>query len=123
MKDKLGLYSFERADDFSSDEVFYKVSLNPDNPIFSGHFPGQPVLPGVMILRLFTLCAGDALGMALELKETTQCKFLNVVDPGRFTNLTVQMKIRQDAHFITVMAELKGEDINFSKANLKLIRK
>ncbi len=121
MKDTLFLYDYNRINGNHTENVEYSVQINPENEIFSGHFPDRPVLPGVMILRLFTLCASDACGKALRMRVTVQSKFLNFVDPRIHAELTVRLNISEDDTGYNVRAELKDETISFTKATLKLI--
>jgi 3-hydroxyacyl-[acyl-carrier-protein] dehydratase len=121
MEDALNLYSFERRQADGVD-VVYDVVINDKCSIFSGHFPHQPVLPGVMIIRLFALCSSDYLGLGLKVKEVTQCKFLRVVDPKVNNKLAVHIDMRQEDDVFIVRAELKSEGIIFSKASLTLIK-
>ena len=62
-------------------------SINPDDPIFRGHFPGMPVYPGVLLVEAMGQAAGCH--MANEKGERTQfflakgeaARFLHPVDP------------------------------------------
>lgn len=121
MKDSLLLYDYTRVNGNHTQNVEYSVRTNPDNPIFKGHFPGRPVLPGVMILRLFTLCASDVCGKDLMMQRTVQSKFLNFVDPHVHSELTVHLSISEDEEGYNVGAELKNSTTSFTKAILRLI--
>lgn len=53
-----------------------------DHPVFAGHFPGSPVLPGVMLLDTALQAIAAATGIALELCEISSVKFLSPAHPG-----------------------------------------
>ena len=38
--------------------------IDPDSPIFSGHFPAKPILPGVLLIEAVAQTAGVMLGSA-----------------------------------------------------------
>jgi 3-hydroxyacyl-[acyl-carrier-protein] dehydratase len=57
--------------------------LRPDHAIFKGHFPGQPVLPGVCMLEMITEITGRHLNQRLRITEAPLIKFLNMIDPGK----------------------------------------
>lgn len=48
---------------------------------FRGHFPGAPILPGVVQLELAHKAAEEMLGMPLVLKAVKRMKFVNVIEP------------------------------------------
>lgn len=43
-----------------------KASVDPKHPVFQGHFPGVPVLPGVCSLYLIRTCTELFLGHDLR---------------------------------------------------------
>jgi beta-hydroxyacyl-ACP dehydratase FabZ len=57
------------------------VSVN--EPFFQGHFPGNPVMPGVLILECMAQAAG-CLFFAKESDPSTKLMFLTGVDKARF---------------------------------------
>lgn len=59
------------------------LTFAPDHPVFAGHFPGQPMVPGVMLLDAALQAAGeaDAHGAAGNC-QITAAKFLSPVLPG-----------------------------------------
>lgn len=58
------------------------IVVAPDHPAFAGHFPGQPILPGVVLLDWATNALGVALGRPVPPCEITTAKFLQPVRPG-----------------------------------------
>jgi 3-hydroxyacyl-[acyl-carrier-protein] dehydratase len=65
----------------SGKDISATVALNPVHPIFSGHFPGQPVLPGVCMIRIVKELLENATKNALTMVRADQIKFLTVIDP------------------------------------------
>jgi 3-hydroxyacyl-[acyl-carrier-protein] dehydratase len=53
-----------------------------DHPAFAGHFPGRPILPGVVLLDLALQIIADSSGIALDLCEVSSLKFLSPARPG-----------------------------------------
>jgi len=53
-----------------------------DHPAFAGHFPGTPVLPGVVLLDAVLRATAAATGIALDLCEISSVKFLSPASPG-----------------------------------------
>jgi 3-hydroxymyristoyl/3-hydroxydecanoyl-(acyl carrier protein) dehydratase len=53
-----------------------------DHPAFAGHFPGTPILPGVVLLDVALQIIADTRGIALDLCEISSAKFLSPANPG-----------------------------------------
>lgn len=66
-----------------------EYDVPPDLPVFQGHFPGQPVMPGVLILEfmaqtgaLAVLSPQSAEGMIAYLAGIDSARFRRPVEPG-----------------------------------------
>jgi 3-hydroxyacyl-[acyl-carrier-protein] dehydratase len=57
------------------------LELNALHPIFNGHFPGQPVLPGVCMVQIVKELTSQEFQAPIRLVKGSECKFLAVVDP------------------------------------------
>ena len=53
-----------------------------DHPAFAGHFPGTPILPGVVLLDTALQAIADASGIELNCCEISSVKFLSPANPG-----------------------------------------
>ncbi len=61
-------------------------------PFFDGHFPGHPILPGVVALGWMIAAAERFLGRSVEAAELLNVKFQVVILPGAELELTVAPK-------------------------------
>ncbi len=57
-------------------------TVAPDHPVFAGHFPGTPIVPGVMLLDTALHAIAAATGIALDTCEIGSVKFLARANPG-----------------------------------------
>ncbi|MFN8292647.1 MAG: 3-hydroxyacyl-ACP dehydratase [Chitinophagales bacterium] len=67
------------------------VMLNGAHPIFSGHFPGSPVLPGVCQIEMLKEILENGLNTKLSIPDIGSVKFLNVIEPQHTPELKVQI--------------------------------
>jgi len=75
--------------------------VDPADPIFAGHFPAKPILPGVLLIEAVAQTAGVMLGSAapqaansggVALLAAVNCfKFLKPVTPGQ--ELRIETKL------------------------------
>jgi 3-hydroxyacyl-[acyl-carrier-protein] dehydratase len=75
------------------------VSVN--EPFFQGHFPGHPVMPGVLVIEALAQAGGlltqlsqgtDADGKLFYLVKIDNAKFTRMVVPGDRLELVVELK-------------------------------
>jgi 3-hydroxymyristoyl/3-hydroxydecanoyl-(acyl carrier protein) dehydratase len=63
-------------------ERVFSWSVAPDHPVFAGHFPGHPIVPGVMLLDHAISLAGSMLIPKPGAWQVGNAKFLSPVVPG-----------------------------------------
>lgn len=88
------------------------LEINPGHAIFEGHFPGQPVVPGVCMLQMIKEVGEKALNRSLFLQQAAQIKYLQVLVP--VAGATVDLKIEWKAE-LSFNASLKEGDQTIMK--------
>lgn len=73
--------------DVADKRTIVHVLLNPDCQVYEGHFPGEPVAPGVCNINMIRECAEKALeasadqSVRLMLSYIQQCRLTTLVTP------------------------------------------
>tara|TARA_B110000090_G_C13399464_1_gene452710 strand:- start:7639 stop:8031 length:393 start_codon:yes stop_codon:yes gene_type:complete len=62
------------------------VKINETHKIFKGHFPDNPITPGVVLLQILKNCLEIKLGKPLLMHKLSNTKFLALVNPN-FENI------------------------------------
>jgi 3-hydroxyacyl-[acyl-carrier-protein] dehydratase len=70
------------------------LEIDPAHAIFEGHFPGQPVVPGVCMMQMVKEIAEKVLGKETRLVKADQIKFLAVLIPAENQPLQMELKFR-----------------------------
>ena len=65
------------------DSIQAVLEINPAHEIFKGHFPGQPVVPGVCMMQIVKELLQKSTGRSLRLLHGQDLKFLSVIDPQK----------------------------------------
>lgn len=68
----------------------YVVELNAGHKVFEGHFPGNPIVPGVMSMMMIRMLAEESLGRTTRYTVVKDCKYLQTIIPDG-TALTVNV--------------------------------
>jgi 3-hydroxymyristoyl/3-hydroxydecanoyl-(acyl carrier protein) dehydratase len=66
------------------------LRIEPDHPALPGHFPGRPVVPGVVLLDCVLEAATEVLGREVEVAELGQAKFLAPLLPGEQAEIAIE---------------------------------
>lgn len=62
-------------------ETLFDITLLPDYCVYEGHFPGNPVSPGVCNIQMIKECAEQLTGRQLFLGYISQCRLSAVMTP------------------------------------------
>jgi 3-hydroxyacyl-[acyl-carrier-protein] dehydratase len=106
--------SFEQSDDL----IRCAIHIDETHPIFKGHFPGQPVLPGVCMLEILKEVIEEAYASSFQLETASSVKFLTMFVPTQFTHAVFDIKpIVHTDNQLAVNASMKFEQHIFLKFN------
>ena len=116
MQFKDDFYTIE-ASTHDEDTLVYSVVINKDHDIFNGHFPSNPVTPGVMQMEIVKELVQISLEREVKLESMPTCKFLAVLNPEENANVDVLLKFIdiEDSKSKRVSVVIKNEDISFLK--------
>lgn len=93
----------DRVISITDDQIVGLKNVTVNEPFFQGHFPGAPVMPGVLIVEALAQAAGVFMGYQLEQQcqsmedklmffmSIDQVKFRQVVTPGDQLTLNVSL--------------------------------
>lgn len=70
------------------------LRLNAEHPIFKGHFPERPVLPGACQLQMIRELLSHITAKNYRLQKAAAIKFITPVDPRH--NPTIRLDLQYD---------------------------
>lgn len=71
------------------DAAHLRMTLQPTLAWFQGHFPDEPILPGISQVHMAVLLSGEVLGWAPEGVDLNRVKFKDIIRPGETLDLTL----------------------------------
>ena len=74
----------------------FKIDLIPTHPVYEGHFPGEPVCPGVCSLQMVKECAQIMAHEQLLVCYIKQYRLLSVITPQEHPALMVEIHLNQE---------------------------
>ena len=69
----------------------FEFNFSADDPVFAGHFPTRPILPGIFQLEIVRLAAGWTREKSFTVKEIAKAKFQRPILPGETLKLNLNL--------------------------------
>ncbi|MCB4799505.1 hotdog family protein [Neotamlana laminarinivorans] len=74
------------------------VTINKNHEVFKGHFPGNPVTPGVCIMQIVKDITSKVVEKSLFMESSSNVKFMEIINP----------EVTPDLEFILNITEVEG---------------
>lgn len=106
--------------ELNQDDSTYNLpfTILRSSQVFEGHFPNQPILPGVAMIELVQRATELALSKQLEVKSAGNFKFLRMIDPDKVSNANLVFSIITKDEGWRVKAQIKHEGDIYFKADV-----
>lgn len=69
------------------------IFINKEHDIFKGHFPSNPVMPGVCMIQIIKELSEKVLGVTLFMEKASNIKFMALINPEETPNLELEITI------------------------------
>ncbi len=89
-------YTIVELDSSDKENVKAIIDLNKDHEVYEGHFPGNPVVPGVCLTQLIKEVMESVENTELRMVYADNIKFLAVVNPEINNRLQIDLKVKYD---------------------------
>jgi 3-hydroxyacyl-[acyl-carrier-protein] dehydratase len=101
----------------TEEEGIYRflVSFEKDHPIFRGHFPGNPVVPGVTLNQMTKELAELVRNEKFLFSALDSVKFLQVINPDDGQQLQVSITLLDKEDGIAIQAEITDTAVIYYK--------
>ena len=113
LKQRYPFLMVDRITDYDDMTVTGYKNVTINEPFFTGHFPDDPVMPGVMILESMGQVTSVLLGIKLGKEQGSKIAFLTGIDKARF-----RKPVRPGDKLVT-KAELTNVRSSSAKAKAK----
>jgi len=112
-----------RDTESSPTEIWAELVINANHKIFEGHFPNQPVVPGVCMMQMIKEILELVLGKETNLLHAAEMKFLAIINPQANNLVHASIKyVADESGVVNIVASLfKDELVHFKfKGQLEL---
>ena len=92
-----------------------KIALNVKHRIYDGHFPDNPVTPGVVQMQIVKEILETHFKKPLQLKTMSKCKFLQILNPETTPAISIIIDFIVDDNAIKINATGLFEEVSYFK--------
>ena len=71
--------------------IDFEFRFGANDPVFAGHFPNRPIVPGVFQIEMARMAAEWALGCRLSVREVCRAKFQRPILPEDAVRLDLKL--------------------------------
>lgn len=110
-------YKVEKLENTDQGKYVAIVFLNNEHDIFKGHFPGNPVTPGVCMMQIIKELTEEIMGSSLIMTSSSNVKFMAIINPNIHPRLQLDLEILGD---LTTEIKVKNVTLFDDTVALKL---
>jgi 3-hydroxyacyl-[acyl-carrier-protein] dehydratase len=92
LKDFYEVSSLNKTGD---DKYTAHIVINAGHEVFKGHFPGNPVTPGVCMMQIIKELTQQVVSSPLTMKSASNIKFMALINPEKTPKLRLDLEISE----------------------------
>lgn len=121
MRDSIIAARISGPDRNASGAAAFEFRFGADDPIFAGHFPTRPLLPGVFQLEMTRMAAEWIFNASLAVREVRKAKFQRPILP--METVRVELKCSEAGNVIGARASFSVTGEHAGETMMTLCRK
>jgi len=90
LKDFYKVISLEKTD---GQKHLAVILINEKHEVFKGHFPGNPIMPGVCMMQIIKELTEEITGSSLIMQSLSNVKFMALINPEVTPELQIELDI------------------------------
>lgn len=86
-------YKISSIESIDAQKYRIAIAVDKNHAVFNGHFPGNPVIPGVCMLQIIKELTEEITKQPLVLQKMTVAKFTALINPLENPDLILELDI------------------------------
>lgn len=109
------------SEQISDNQADFTVRLNPSHPIYKGHFPNDPITPGVCVVQIAIDLFSHLRRQEYILSQAKNIKFIQIIRPHEYEQVEYRLSWEplDDGNYTVKVVVAHNETI-FSKMSVIL---
>lgn len=84
-----------------------QIHLNAAHPIFKGHFPDNPVMPGICMIQIIKELTESVLKQELFMEQVSNVKFMALINPEKCAEITINFQVDRTSEKVKVKSNIE----------------
>lgn len=72
-----------------------QITINAAHDVFKGHFPGNPVTPGVCMMQIIKELTQEVVNVPLVMTSASNIKFMALINPEATPELKLELDVTE----------------------------
>lgn len=99
----------------AENKIIAVIELNASHKIYEGHFPGQPIVPGVCQMQILKEFLEEAMGKKLQAGQGDNIKFTGMIIPDKNPMVNIEISYQDKDGMLAADAKFYSGEIIFTK--------
>lgn len=109
-----------RSIEYNNGHCSAVIVLNPDSDIYKGHFPGNPITPGVVMIGIARELIARVIDSPITLTGVPSVKYMSVLTPVTSPEVLYDITFNIADGKVKAKAAVKNETNTFARISLTL---
>lgn len=70
-----------------------QITINEKHEVFQGHFPGNPIMPGVCMMQIIKELTEEIMACSLFMESLSNVKFMALINPFVHPDLVLELDV------------------------------
>ena len=97
-----GFYNIQSVTLVKDQAIHVSIQLNKNHFVFNGHFPNNPITPGVCMLQIIKEITEEHVKEKLFLQSILSIKFMALINPNDNADLILELFVYQESGVVKV---------------------
>lgn len=108
--------------EFVENKIQASIKIDSNHSIFEGHFPNNPITPGVVEMEIVKEIVSEGIKKTLKMSKMSNCKFLAILNPLNSSEVNVNIDVlEQENNRIRISAQILDQQTVYLKISAEYI--
>lgn len=115
------MYTIQSYDTGEGGLYGHELRFDGDHEVFASHFPGNPIVPGAVLVDVIRAVASDVMARPMRVSVVRNVKFITVIVPDSSVSLKVSTRYEEKEEGYLFKSVISDAEKIYAKFDLMLV--